>query len=64
MKIGHKILIANPIGMFLVEIPGSPSDTGVSLWDVSIPHSFLFLNKFTTRKDSSLSVKHTVTQTF
>ena len=24
IKIGHKILIANPIGMFLVEIPASP----------------------------------------
>ena len=24
MKIGRKVLIDNPIGMFLVEIPGSP----------------------------------------
>ena len=24
MKIGHKVLIANPIGIFLVKLPGSP----------------------------------------
>ena len=29
MKISHKMFIANPIGMFLVEIPGSPKLLGL-----------------------------------
>ena len=32
MKVGHKILIANPIGMFLVEIPGSPDGTTIHIY--------------------------------